>query len=367
MQVLHASVLASTISTQLLQITMPATRNRGANRGKAARVNLNAHGSPLQTRLMEHNEDDIARADAERDRLEAEAEDLRDRERVRLAEAEQRRVRLEELAAEEAELEVEAARQRETEAANRQEIIEQEAELAAGEVRVLALRIAIQARRGGAALGVAPAPAVRRSFGNANIIQDGTSLTLPFQPYRTQAMNPSFSDLAVRYPAINKSLFKAISENTLASINVLKLFTDYTPDREKIKVLKVNNSLAVDTLEEDALLSGVKRSSYLIRCFPLYCNILLHFTLGTICYDLTIRLYAYINRLLGFTILYTWESVKSYHFIFQQVQISKAIADGMGWSQANIHLELLHLVRKNYIAKTNMAGSKQSNNPSSNQ
>lgn len=104
-------------------------------------------------------------------RLETEAEDLRDRERVRLEEAEQRRVRLEEVAAEEAALKAEAARQRETKAANRQReteatnrqretwaanrqaIAEQEAELAAGEARVLALRVAIQTRRGGSALG----------------------------------------------------------------------------------------------------------------------------------------------------------------------------------------------------------------------
>lgn len=44
---------------------------------------------------------------------------------------------------------------------------------------------------------------------------------LPFQPYRTQAMNPLFSDLAVRYPAINESLFEAISENRLAPVNGL--------------------------------------------------------------------------------------------------------------------------------------------------
>ena len=79
-------------------------------------------------------------------------------------------------------------------------------------------------------------------------------------------MNPSFSDLALRYPAINESLFKEISENRLALVNVLKLSTDYTPDWEKLKALKVNSTPAVDTLEEDALLSGVKGSPHLIRC-----------------------------------------------------------------------------------------------------
>lgn len=126
-----------------------------------------------------------------------------------------------------------------------------------------------------------------------------------------------------------------------------------------MKVLEVNNALAVDTLEEDALLSEVKGSSHFIRCFLLYCTILLHFTTSTIRYDLTIGLHAYINRLLGFTIPYAWELVKSYHFIFHRARKSEGIAGGMGRSQANIHLESLHLVRKNSIAETHTAGPKR--------
>lgn len=119
---------------------------------------------------------------------------------------------------------------------------------------MLALRTALQARRGEPVVPPAPT-AAPNMLGNANAAQDGTLLALPFQPYRIQAMNPLFSDLVVRYLAINESLFKAISENTMAPINILKLSTNYTPEREKMKVLKVNSTLAVDTLEEDALLS----------------------------------------------------------------------------------------------------------------
>lgn len=110
--------------------------------------------------------------------------------------------------------------------------MEQEAKLAAGEAQVLALRTVIQAQR----KGVVTPSLAPNVFGNANPIQEGTLSVLLFQPYRIQAMNPLFSNLLVRYPAINKSLFKAISENILAPVNVLKLSTDYTPDREKMKV-----------------------------------------------------------------------------------------------------------------------------------
>lgn len=242
-----------------------------------------------------------------------------------------RRTRLEELGAEKAALEKEVARERDVEAANRQTEIEQEAELAAEEARVLALRIAIQARRG---RPVVPPP-VANLLGNANATRDGALTTVPFQPYRTQAMSPLFRDLAVRYPAINESLFKAIFDNTLAPINILKLSTDYTPERERIKFSKINSTLAVETVEEDALLSKVQGCSHLLRCFLLYCTILLHFIPLEIRYDLTIGLHAYIDRFFGFTLLYTWDSVKFFHFMFHRARMSEGIADGLGWSQAN--------------------------------
>ena len=72
-----------------------------------------------------------------------------------------------------------------------------------------------------------------------------------------------------------------------------------------MKALKVSNALAVDFLEEDTLVSKVKGPSHLLRCFLLYSTILLHFTPSTIRYDFIIGLHAYMNRLLGFTILYT--------------------------------------------------------------
>ena len=107
---------------------------------------------------------------------------------------------------------------------NRRIELEKEIELAVRKAQVLPLRTAIQAQKGGVvALFVTPI-----ALGNANPMQDGILAVLPFQPYRTHAMNLLFSNLAVRYSAINESLFKTISENTLAPVNVLKLSTDYS-------------------------------------------------------------------------------------------------------------------------------------------
>lgn len=151
-----------------------------------------------------------------------------------------------------------------------------------------------------------------------------------FQPYKIQAMNLLFSNMAVWYLAINKFLFKAISENTMAFINIFKLSTDYMLERKKIKIPKVNSTLDIDTLEEDALLSEVKGPVYLIQCFFFYCIILLYFTPFEICYNLIIGLHAYFNRLLSFTLLYTWDSVKLFPFILHYAYMLKGIADKMG-------------------------------------
>ena len=97
---------------------MPATRKRDTAQDKAARGNLSARSGPLQPRsqrrwqLLDGNEDENACRDAEIERQEAEAEDRRNRERVRLEKVEARRIRLDELAAEEAALEEEVAVER---------------------------------------------------------------------------------------------------------------------------------------------------------------------------------------------------------------------------------------------------------------
>ena len=172
-------------------------------------------------------------------------------------------------------------------------------------------------------------------------------------------MNSLFSDLAIRYPAMNKTLFRSILENILAPVDNFKLSTDYILDLEKMKVLKVSNVLAVNALEEDTLVSKVKDPSHLLQCFVLYSTILLYFPPSAIQYNLTIGFHAYIICHLGFTILYIWESVKSFHFIFHRSRMSEGIADGLRWNQANTHLESLHLVWKLAIAETYKARSKR--------
>ena len=65
--------------------------------------------------------------------------------------------------------------------------------------------------------------------------------------------------------------------------------------------------------------------------------------------------------------LYTWESVKSFHFIIHRSGMSKGIADGLRWNQANNYLESLQLIWKLAIVKTHTAGPKRGGDLSTNQ
>lgn len=174
------------------------------------------------------------------------------------------------------------AQQRDDKAVHKSTLFDYNAKLARAETRILALWTTIDARRVGAACP-RPAPSVVPNlFGNLNLPQDNTLAVLSFQLYRTQTINFLFSNLAVWYLAINKLLFKVISKNTLAFINIFKLSMNYNQDCEKMKVFKVNNALAVDSVKEDALLSNVKGPSHLFQSFLLYSTIFFYFTPPTI-------------------------------------------------------------------------------------
>lgn len=80
-------------------------------------------------------------------------------------------------------------------------------------------------------------------------------------------MNLLFSNLVIKYPIINKILFKIILEHILAPINIIKLLINYTLDCKEIKILNMGNALAINVLEEGTLVLKFKKLSYLFQCF----------------------------------------------------------------------------------------------------
>lgn len=260
--------------------------------------------------------------------------------RVEAVKAQRLSVQREEIAAEEAD----ARRQRETEAAYRKSALKVEAAIAAGEARVLALQRKIQAHRA----AVLP-PQSTRPVGIAHPLQDGALTTLPFQACRSQETGSRFVELSIRYPDISVSFFKAISENALAPTDILQLSTEYTSEREDMIASRIKSTLPHDPLEQEegeAFSCEFGGSTHLLRCFLRYCAILLHFTPAAMRHQLSIGLFAYQDRFLGHSMIYTWESVRSFHFIFHKLRLLENIADGAAWSRVDANLETLHLVRR---------------------
>lgn len=234
--------------------------------------------------------------------------------------------------------------QRETEAAYRQSALKLEAAIAAGEARVLALQRKIQAHRA----TILP-PQSTRPVGIAHLGQDGALKPLPVQPCRSQETDSRFAELSIRYPDISVYFFKAISQNSLAPTDILQLSTEYKSEREDMLASRIRSTLPHGALEEEELEAfscEFGGPTHLLRCFLRYCAILLHFTPAAMRHQLSIGLFAYQDRFLGHPMIYTWESVRSFHFIFHKLRLLENIADGAGWSRVDRNLEALHLVRR---------------------
>ena len=110
-------------------------------------------------------------------------------------------------------------------------------------------------------------------------------------------------------------------------------------DRNKVKLLAVGSDVAVEAKEEDAVLGELKGLSYLIRCFLIYTNILVHFTQESLQQSLWIGMLAYVEQLWGFSTTSTFELVRQYHFFFHSMRIRQGIDDGTLWGQGNSTLE----------------------------
>ena len=139
------------------------------------------------------------------------------------------------------------------------------------------------------------------------------------------------TELFDRYPAIDKVHLKAIKENKFKLINLVKLSTEMTLDRSKVKVLTAGSNVALEAREEDALFAELKGLPRLIRCFLIYMSILLHFTHISLKESLRIGMLAYVEHLWGWTGTYKFESIRQYHFLFRSLRIRRGIDDEPPW------------------------------------
>jgi hypothetical protein len=103
---------------------------------------------------------------------------------------------------------------------------------------------------------------------------------------------------------------------------VIKLCTDYEKTFTRFKYIKMSNTLKMKTYEDDTEKSNVKKITHLMRCFLIYIQIILIFVDSTSHERFNSALIFYVNKFLSFSILYIWESVKSWHFIIHALRIA---------------------------------------------
>ncbi len=133
--------------------------------------------------------------------------------------------------------------------------------------------------------------------------------------------SPFLTDLWHCYPSIPVSALKDIINNTLLPVNIMKLSTDNSKEKsEKEK-------------KADCESSDVKEMTHLIRAFLLYCTILICITRLEVQQPLTFALLEYCNRLLAYSVHYTLDSIKEFHFTFHNKRIATGVTDLMGLAQ----------------------------------
>ncbi len=150
------------------------------------------------------------------------------------------------------------------------------------------------------------------------------------------------TDLRHRYHSIPVSAFKDIINNTFLPVNIMKLTTDYSKEKSEKKK------------EADCESSDVKGMTHLIFAFLFYYTILIRITRLKVQQTLTFALLEYCDRLLAYSVHYTMDSIKQFHFIFHNKGIAIGVTDLIGSAQIDQYLIDIY-VRKRQIVDPQLA------------
>ena len=101
-----------------------------------------------------------------------------------------------------------------------------------------------------------------------------------------------------------------------------------------------------DENEESADIKGV---NHLLRCFSIYSSILFWTMLPGIQTPLIASLLAYIDRLFGYSMVYTLDSIKKFHQVYHNTRIHTGVTDPSGWAQWEQALVDCHLRAKEQV------------------
>lgn len=150
--------------------------------------------------------------------------------------------------------------------------------------------------------------------------------------------------------------FKIIADNKFEPENICKLTTNFTNVKESKKYIQMGE-VNLQTREDDASPTDIKRILQLLSCFLIYVQILKHFTNPALKDELDKGIMFYIDRLIKHAHVRTWESVRSFHFLFHRTCLTRGITNPEVWKDVDQSLENQHLV----LRQNNQNGGHPSN------
>ena len=160
---------------------------------------------------------------------------------------------------------------------------------------------------------------------------------LPFRGLLQDTDLPFFYDLRLEFPSIPEALLRSVINNTIRPVNVMKLSTEFSEDK------------ADKDEDENFDSADIKGVNYPLRCFTIYSSILFRTVPPGVQTPLIVALLAYIDRLFGYSIVYTLDSIKKFHLVYHNTRIHTGVTDPAGWGQWEQALVNRHLRAREQI------------------
>ena len=150
---------------------------------------------------------------------------------------------------------------------------------------------------------------------------------------------------AREYRSVDIQYIRDIKKSKFKPENIMKLSTSVRRTREAAKSLKIgNNGLEIEAKEEDCTTADAKGIIPLLRAFHVYTQILVFLAAPGNKLQLQLALSKYAEHLMMLWKMYTWNSVRAYHFDFHQARILEGIDDAQAWKTPDHELKQYLLV-----------------------
>ena len=147
------------------------------------------------------------------------------------------------------------------------------------------------------------------------------------------------------YRSVDIQYIRDIKKNKFKPENIMKLSTSVRRTREAAKSLKIGTSgLEIEAKEEDCTTADAKGIIPLLRAFHVYTQILVFLAAPGNKLQLQLALGKYAEHLMMLWEMYTWDSVRAYHFDFHQARILEGIDDSLAWKTPDHELKQYLLV-----------------------